>query len=116
MSSGRAAIRTWLVTAPPFWAIPNWSTVENAMALEMGGHGDEGTDGDDPATPDPGDKHAEGATVFEAQTVRLGQGGEPGRTSIPDPPRRGLAPCTVTKLGQKPSTQEKSLLQADWSI
>src|ERR1700679_3623803 len=29
---------------------------------------------------------------------------------------RGLAPCTVTKLGQKPLTQEKSLLQLDWSI
>src|SRR5262245_48295365 len=26
-----------------------------------------------------------------------------------------LAPCTVTKLGQKPLRQEKSLLQADWS-
>src|SRR5690606_5913912 len=31
-------------------------------------------------------------------------------------PLRGLPPCTVTKLGQKPSTQLKSLLQADWSI
>src|SRR5207253_3287943 len=27
-----------------------------------------------------------------------------------------LPPCTVTKLGQKPSMQEKSLLQFDWSI
>src|SRR5882757_3869073 len=27
-----------------------------------------------------------------------------------------LPPCTVTKLGQNPSTQEKSLLQFDWSI
>src|ERR1700752_234573 len=27
---------------------------------------------------------------------------------------RGRPPCTVTKLGQKPSTQEKSLLQLDW--
>ena len=29
---------------------------------------------------------------------------------------RSLPPCTVTKLGQKPSMQEKSLLQFDWSI
>src|SRR6185503_6660752 len=29
---------------------------------------------------------------------------------------RGVAPCTVTKDGQKPFTQEKSLLQFDWSI
>jgi len=27
--------------------------------------------------------------------------------------RRGLPPCTVTKEGQKPFTQEKSLLQVD---
>src|SRR5437868_13613202 len=26
------------------------------------------------------------------------------------------APCTVTKDGQKPFTQEKSLLQLDWSM
>ena len=39
---------------------------------------------------------------------------------MPESPRcrglRTLAPCTVTKLGQKPLTQEKSLLQADWSM
>src|SRR5690606_17210110 len=29
---------------------------------------------------------------------------------------RIFAPCTVTKDGQKPSTQEKSLLQEDWSM
>ena len=29
---------------------------------------------------------------------------------------RSLPPSTVTKLGQKPSRQEKSLLQEDWSI
>ena len=31
-------------------------------------------------------------------------------------PLRRLPPRTVTKLGQNPSTQEKSLLQDDWSI
>ena len=29
---------------------------------------------------------------------------------------RGVPPRTVTKLGQKPLRQEKSLLQLDWSI
>ena len=29
---------------------------------------------------------------------------------------RILPPCTVTKDGQKPLTQEKSLLQLDWSM
>ena len=40
--------------------------------------------------------------------------------SVVDRRRHGLArilaPCTVTKDGQKPFTQEKSLLQLDWSI
>ena len=31
-------------------------------------------------------------------------------------PLRRRPPSTVTKLGQKPSRQEKSLLQLDWSI
>src|SRR3982750_1472551 len=31
-------------------------------------------------------------------------------------PLRSLPPSTVTKLGQKPSRQEKSLLQDDWSM
>ena len=31
-------------------------------------------------------------------------------------PLRGAPPCTVTKLGQKPLTQLKSLLQLHWSI
>jgi len=31
-------------------------------------------------------------------------------------PLRTLPPCTVTKLGQKPSTQLKSLLQSLWLI
>ena len=30
--------------------------------------------------------------------------------------RRSRPPLTVTKLGQKPLRQEKSLLQVDWSI
>src|ERR1700756_1092653 len=29
---------------------------------------------------------------------------------------RNCPPCTVAKLGQKPLTQEKSLLQVDWSM
>ena len=31
-------------------------------------------------------------------------------------PFRRVPPCTVTKLGQNPSTQEKSLLHDDWSM
>ena len=47
-------------------------------ALEMGGHGDQRSDGDDPGAAHPRDENAEGATAVEARTVRLGQSGEPG--------------------------------------
>jgi hypothetical protein len=40
------------------------------------------------------------------------------KSTFPPPGLRFFSPppCTVTKLGQKPFTQEKSLLQLDWSI
>ena len=42
---------------------------------------------------------------------RIGNGTSPAAEA-----RRSLPPFTVTKLGQKPLRQLKSLLQADWSI
>ena len=42
---------------------------------------------------------------------RTGNGTSPAASAW-----RSLPPLTVTKLGQKPFRQEKSLLQADWSI
>ncbi len=39
-----------------------------------------------------------------------------GRVRSDGAAARGRAPSSVTKLGQKPERQEKSLLQADWSM
>src|SRR3954468_17389667 len=49
---------------------------------------------------------------------KVGSGRSPKPWSAPATavPLRGLPPCTVTQLGQKPLTQEKSLLQEDWSM
>src|SRR5881227_2229218 len=46
----------------------------------------------------------------------LGSAGQLPASIFCGAPFFGLAPCTVTKDGQKPCTQEKSLLQLDWSI
>ena len=85
----------------------------DALALEMGGHAQEGRDGDHARTADAGDDDAVG-TVQHRQR-RLRQHRETGRRRRPS---RGAAgrPLTVTKLGQNPLRQVKSLLQADWSI
>src|SRR6266481_8951166 len=53
-------------------------------------------------------------------SVRSGSGGRPFSARSPPLIAPGrffrLPPSTVTKLGQKPLRQEKSLLQLDWSI
>src|ERR1700726_1911842 len=50
-----------------------------------------------------------------AGSVGSGNGARSWSAATPTP-FFSLAPCTVTKDGQKPLTQEKSLLQLDWSI
>ena len=87
-------------------------------AFEVGGHGDEGADGDPPrCPPTPATRMLNGRPP-STRGGRSGSGraASPAGTSTRAPPRRGVAPWTLTKLGQKPSTHEKSLLQADWSI
>ena len=75
----------------------------DALALEMGGHAQDGADGDDAGAADAGDQDAPG----------LGQRGQGGRgqgrqvgAAGKAVPLRSLPPSTVTKLGQKPLTQE----------
>ena len=45
-----------------------------------------------------------------------GSGGSGAPSRETPAPLRSAPPCTVTKLGQNPSTQEKSLLHEDWSM
>src|SRR6266481_3266773 len=49
-------------------------------------------------------------------SVGSGSGGKPSSARSPAARFLRLPPSTVTKLGQKPLRQEKSLLQLDWSI
>ena len=53
----------------------------------------------------------------ERRQRRLGQGGQSVLIAVASAALlAALPPSTVTKLGQNPLTQEKSLLQLDWSI
>ena len=91
------------------------SRTVHALAFEMRGHAEQRADRDDAGAADPGDQDAVG--LVERGMRGLGQCRQAvlaeiaGRGAFLSPP-----PWTVTKLGQKPSTQEKSLLQLDWSI
>ena len=114
MSSGRWAMRTWVKTAPPFCARPVMSSDGAALALQMRGHAQQRADGDDAGAADAGDEDAVG--LVERRQRRLRQRGEVAPCSRAALRLRSLPPWTVTKLGQKPLTQEKSLLQEDWSI
>ena len=71
-------------------------------------------DGDDAGAADAGDDDVVG--LADRRQRRLGQ-----RRQVVIGARRprrffSFAPCTVTNDGQKPLTQEKSLLQLDWSM
>ena len=85
-----------------------------ALALQMGRHAQQRADGDDAGAADAGDEDAVG--LVERRQLRLRQRGELRRAPPAALRFRSLPPCTVTKLGQKPLRQEKSLLQEDWSI
>ena len=86
-----------------------------ALAFEMRGHAEDGADRDDAGAADAVDDR-------RPAIVRAGTAPAPARRAADRWRRRCLralrilAPCTVTKDGQKPLTQEKSLLQLDWSI
>ena len=87
-----------------------------AASVEMRGHAEQRADGDDAGAADAGDQDVV-RLVERAQRRRR----QHRRTARPESTVRRLRlrsvpPWTVTKLGQKPLTQEKSLLQVDWSI
>ena len=86
-----------------------------ALAFQMRGHADQRADRDDAGAADAGDEDVPGLREVA---------GNAGSRQVGETSRRRRPPCasaarrhaTVTKLGQKPLTQEKSLLQLDWSI
>ena len=110
------AMRTWLITAPFFCARPVKSSTVQPLPSRCAAMPSSAPIGDDAGAADAGDQD----TVGRVQLALVGQRQVGEQLAGID---RGAAsscasapPCTVTKLGQKPLTQEKSLLQVDWSI
>ena len=84
----------------------------DALALDVRGHAQERADGDHAGAADAGDQDSPGP--LERRQGRLGE--RRGAACATGLRLRSFPPSTVTKLGQKPLTQEKSLLQVLWSI
>ena len=76
----------------------------DALAFQMRRHADDGTDGDDAGAADAGDDDAVGVIGQRQASDRAAPASSAG-TATPSP-FLSLAPCTVTKDGQKPLTQE----------
>lgn len=84
----------------------------DAAMFQMRGHADQRANGDHAGAADAGHQQVVGTV----ERCRLGQGSVAARPAASiwfAPFVRRVAPSTVTKLGQKPLRQEKSLLQAE---
>ncbi len=86
-----------------------------ALAFEMRGHAEDGADRDDAGAADAVDDRRPAARRAERRPAPARRASGSLAPATPSA-LRILAPCTVTKDGQKPLTQEKSLLQLDWSM
>jgi hypothetical protein len=76
----------------------------DALAVDVGGHAEQGADGDHAGAADAGDQDAVG--LGEAAKAGAGRSAPASAPAAMARPRRTLPPCTVTMLGQKPATQE----------
>ena len=89
------------------------SRIIGALPSRCGGHAEDGADGENAGAADAGDGDVP-RPVAKRWDLR--------RRNFFDPNAQSawrffrLPPWTVTKDGQKPLTQEKSLLQLDWLI
>ena len=114
MSAGVLAMRTCVVTAPPFWARPVWSSTLPPLCSRCAAIPNKAPMVTTPVPPMPVIRMFQGSSSVLLNT---GAGSASKFTSLPEPFFfLMLPPFTVTKLGQKPVTQEKSLLQLLWSI
>src|SRR5215470_11983365 len=147
--SGEAPMRTWLTTAPPFCAMPSWSSTLTPLSSMCAAVPMMAPMVTTPVPPMPVMSTpyclsaTEGRTGAGMGSVSVAfplpgpsEGGEAVCVAVPHPypppsdggglgrgkaaavalPFLRLPPSTVTKLGQKPLRQEKSLLHDDWSI
>ena len=86
----------------------------DALALEMRRHAEDAADGDDAGAADAGDDDVVG--LAELRHAPAPAAPSTSWSCATPLPFFSFAPCTVTNDGQKPFTQEKSLLQDDWSM
>ena len=79
-----------------------------ALVLQVRGHADDGADGDHAGAADAG--HHDAVGLLQRGQLRFGQRREQRLDVLARPARSCPCatppPCTVTKLGQKPFTQE----------
>ena len=119
ISSGVRASLMWLVTAPPFCARPAMSIMPQPLPSICAAMPRIAPTVTTPVPPMPVTIAAQEASASEGE---MGSGTAiVGSDRIVPAPMdavalRIFAPWTVTKEGQKPLMQEKSLLQFDWSI
>ena len=114
MSSGRGAIFMCVGDRAALLREPRHVDDADAEPVEMRRHAEHRADGDDAGAADAGDEHAH-ASCSSVGDLGLRHRRQSPRRDIAVP-AFSRAPCTVTKEGQKPSRQEKSLLQLDCSI
>ena len=102
--------RTWLTTAPPFWARPVASSVETNLPSKCAAVPSSCETVTTPVPPTP-------AMRTFAASGPSGKGKRARRASkFLAGARLGRAPRKVTIAGQNPARQEMSLLQAVWLI
>ncbi len=111
ISSGSRAKRMWLSTGPPFWARPVMSRLEAAWPSTCAAMASTAATVVTPVPPTPVNSTFHGSE-------RLGVSGI-GRPASSNSGRgwscqAGSPSWIVTKLGQKPRKQERSVLQVDW--
>ncbi len=103
MSLGAFATRTCVVTAPPFCARPVWSSTLVPLPSRCAAMPISAPMVTTPVPPMPVTRMFQGWS----RTGSTGCGRPSNSPSDFEPLRlRTLPPCTVTKLGQKPLTQE----------
>ena len=108
-----AAIRTWLTTAPNFCASPVWFKVAQPLPSRWAAMARMELTVRTPVPPMPV------TSTFQGRSRSGLSGSDSTISTSPVTSTVGFlspAPVTVTKLGQNPSRQLKSLLQAFWSI
>ena len=106
IASGRFAIWMWLQVAPPFCARPAGVLRDDALALEVRGHAEQLADRDDAGAADAGDDDAPRPLGHRQRRLRDRRQRERGRPRGAFFALFSWPPSTVTKLGQKPFTQE----------